>query len=138
MNLAANYNCVLSDVSPFRRVEDDNISVLVNEARHIDHLACLFVDDGDVEFLLIVARPLRKFDVYFFIIIAHSNFKILDVVSLEVFWEALSVGQVDKLVIWLRSWVVIQAHPDCHVFRHFKASFVRFEEHVKLPGNSCR
>ena len=138
MNLAANYNCVLSDVSPFRRVEDDDISVLVNEARHIDHLACLFVDDGDVEFLLIVARPLRKFDVYCLIVIAHSNFKILDVVSLEVFWEALSVGQVDKLVIWLRSWVVIQADPDCHVFRHFKTSFVRFEEHVKLAGNSCR
>ena len=73
MNLAANYDCVLSDVSPFRSVEDDNISVLVNEARHINHLACLFVDDGDVEFLLIVARPLRKFGIYFFIVIAHSN-----------------------------------------------------------------
>ena len=124
MNLAANYNRVLSDVSPFRRVEDDDISVLVNEARHIDHLACLFVNDCDVEFLLIVARPLRKFGVYYNIVSAHRSCLILDVLSFKVVWEALSVGQVDKLVIWLRSWVVIQTNPDCHVFSHFTASFV--------------
>ena len=124
MNLATNYYSVLSDISPFWSVEDDDISVLVNEARHIDHLACLFVNDCDVEFLLIVARPLRKFGVYYNIVSAHRSCLILDVLSFKVVWEALSVGQVDKLVIWLRSWVVIQTNPDCHVFSHFTASFV--------------
>ena len=124
MNLATNYYRVLSDISPFWSVEYDDISVLVNEARYIYHLTCLFVYDCDVEFLLIVARPLRKFGVYYNIVIAHRSFLILDVLSFKVVWEALSVGQVDKLVIWLRSRVVIQTNPDCHVFSNFKASFV--------------
>ena len=138
MYLATDDDSVLSNVSPFRSIENDDISVLVNETRHIDNLACLFVYDGDVKFLLIVARPLRKFGVYFNIVIAHSSCLILDVFPFKVVWEALSVGQIDKLVIWLRSWVVIQTNSDCHVSSHFKTSFVRFEEHVELASYTGR
>ena len=115
MNHATNNNSILAYISPLRSIDQYYLPILINESRNVDDLPSLLVDNGHVVLLFVITRPLVKVCVQIVVVVADHDRLVLNVLSSEVVWEALAVGDVNELVVRCCGRVLVEADFDGHV-----------------------